>query len=368
MDSDLQTAVNPLTEEERPVRCIIEDLVDSTRYDILRSLRSTPMSPSRVAKEGIVSRQTASNCLHEFHSNGLVNKVEGPFYLTTGGIQTVRSIEECLEQIRREHLAVLSRSVLPFQILRMLNARPQSLRNLINSNSSTSGDSTIRGRISHLSDYGWLRGQCNKYVITSRGKTALGAYVLLSERIRQITEKAPFLQRLDPLHSEIPIRALADAEMILSSKLYQGVVHGHALKLCDPTVRTFRVLTSIYNPYLFLAYYELMKFGLKAEGIVDCSVYEQVCEDGKVKKVLDNDAYENYRYARLDEPLTLGIAIYDERKVAIGAYNEAGKGQHIAMIVTTNDRLVKWAIEKYEHYREDSHPTSPISPSDPPVP
>ncbi|WP_227777940.1 hypothetical protein [Haladaptatus pallidirubidus] len=47
----------------------------------------------------------------------------------------------------------------------------------------------------------------------------------------------------------------------------------------------------------------------------------------------------------LDRSHTLGIGIYDERKVAIGAYNQFGRGQHIAMIVSTDDRVVEWASD-----------------------
>ena len=56
----------------------------------------------------------------------------------------------------------------------------------------------------------------------------------------------------------------------------------------------------------------------------------------------------------LEDSLTLGIGLYDDRKVAIGAYNEVGDGNHVAMIVSSNDELVEWGQKKYDRYLEQS--------------
>jgi len=41
---------------------------------------------------------------------------------------------------------------------------------------------------------------------------------------------------------------------------------------------------------------------------------------------LDDSDYKNFRVFCLDEELTLGIGIYDQEQIAIGAYNETGGG------------------------------------------
>lgn len=54
--------------------------------------------------------------------------------------------------------------------------------------------------------------------------------------------------------------------------------------------------------------------------------------------------------------LTLGIGLYDERKIAIGAYNEVGEGNHIAVLISQHEDLIKWGTEIYETYREEALP------------
>nr|WP_256487822.1 transcriptional regulator FilR1 domain-containing protein [Haladaptatus sp. AB618] len=62
----------------------------------------------------------------------------------------------------------------------------------------------------------------------------------------------------------------------------------------------------------------------------------------------------------MEEPQTLGIGLYDDRKVAVAAYNEDGNGRHIAMIISSNDQLVDWGSELYESYRAKARPASEI--------
>jgi len=140
-------------------------------------------------------------------------------------------------------------------------------------------------------------------------------------KIEQVMEKAPWFQRLSPTRTDIPVHALSDAKLYVSSPHSPGIVLATALKLCDPRLDHFRVLTSIYNPTLFTAYDKLLKLGLNGEAIVDASLYNRLHEEN-MEHFLDDSDYKNFRVFCLDEELTLGIGIYDQEQIAIGAYNE----------------------------------------------
>jgi len=73
---------------------------------------------------------------------------------------------------------------------------------------------------------------------------------------------------------------------------------------------------------------------------------------------LDDSDYDAFDIYRLEVPLTLGIGIYDEQQVAIGVYNEAGGGEHIAMILSTNEAIVEWGGELFESFREKAWPAN----------
>ncbi|MBX0297413.1 DUF1724 domain-containing protein [Halomicroarcula sp. F27] len=57
----------------------------------------------------------------------------------------------------------------------------------------------------------------------------------------------------------------------------------------------------------------------------------------------------------LKSNLTLGIGLYDDRKVAIRAYNQTGAADHIAMLISTNQTVVDWTLDLYNTYWDRAH-------------
>lgn len=93
---------------------------------------------------------------------------------------------------------------------------------------------------------------------------------------------------------------------------------------------------------------------MRGEGIIDASVYEKIARSEELQHLLDTSSYEHYDLLRLDETLTLGLALYDDQKIAIGSYNEVGKGQHTAIIISSHEDLIEWGTEIYNSYRQQS--------------
>ncbi|WP_241154923.1 transcriptional regulator FilR1 domain-containing protein [Halorubrum sp. CSM-61] len=201
---------------------------------------------------------------------------------------------------------------------------------------------------------GWSVESDGVHRLTPAGQQTVERYEELAETIEQVLDKAPWFQRLSPIRTEIPVRALADAKLYVSSPHSPGIVLATALKLCDPRLDHFRVLTSIFNPTLFSAYNKLLKLGLKGEAIVDASLYQRLHEE-KMEYFLDDSNYDNFQIFCLDEPLTLGIGIYDREQIAVGAYNKIGEGEHIAMVLSSNEAVVQWGEDLYNQYQKQAH-------------
>jgi hypothetical protein len=189
----------------------------------------------------------------------------------------------------------------------------------------------------------------------------LDTYEELAVKIEQVMQKAPWFQRLSPIRTDIPVQDLSDVKLYVSSPHSPGIVLATALKLCDPRLDHFRVLTSIFNPTLFTAYDKLLRLGLNGEAIVDASLYNRLHEEN-MEHFLDDSNYENFQVFTLDEELTLGIGIYDQEQIAIGAYNKTGEGEHIAMLLSSNDAVVQWGDDLYNHYRKRAIRASENSP------
>lgn len=356
---DERTATNPLNDERFVVRAAINELIDSTCFDTLQALNGSTSTPTGIENQGIVSRQTASNHISTFARHGLINeKASAPleYTLTYGGFFVLDAVESCLKKLSREELSFLTRSPQPLQLLRTLRARSATRNELTTSGEDSPSSITIWRALQAFVDYGWCETKSGSYHLTSAGEQALAAYEELLVMGEQAIEKAPFLQRLSLNWDGFPTHALPETEIVASKPASPGLVVESALKLCDPQTRHFRILTSVFNPTLFAGYHKLLKLGVVLEPIVDASVYERICNNEDFHYLLDNSDYERYTLSRLEESLTLGIGLYDDRKVAIGAYNEVGDGNHIAVLISTHEDLIEWGTKIYETYRQEALP------------
>ncbi|WP_332900390.1 transcriptional regulator FilR1 domain-containing protein [Haladaptatus sp. CMSO5] len=357
-----RVATNPLTGERLVIRECISNLVDSARLDVLRTLDEQPMSPSAIHNRGLLTRQTASKHLTQFTERGLAKPAgdQGGYELTASGKLTLNALEDCLKEIDQEQLAALTRATHSLGLLQALStgeARPRDLTDVAGSPSRA----TVQRALQTFETAGWTTTAHGSNRLTPAGERVLTAYDELAVTIEQVMEKAPWLQRLSPTRADVPAHALEEAKVVESGPDSPGIVLGAALNLCDPRLKQFRALTSIFNPTLFRAYDALLKLGLAGEAIVDKSVGTHLHEAG-LEHFLDDSSYDNFQIFRLDEPLTLGIGLYDDRKVAIGSYNERGDGDHIAMLVSSDDALVKWGEQLYETYKAQARPALENSP------
>ncbi|AGB37104.1 helix-turn-helix transcriptional regulator [Natronococcus occultus] len=357
-----QVVTNPITGSQDVIRENIIKYIDSARFDILQIIDNEPVTPSMIADRGLVSRKTASEYITEFQECAFVNSnADNHYVLTYSGKFALELVEDCLETITREQLAFLSRSPRPLRFLRSLRTGPRGPHKLANASADSPGRATIWRTFQTFEEYGWCESCPKGYRLTTRGEEALFAYQKLLKQSEQVIAKAPFLQRLSTEFANFPTHALTDAELVFSKPASPGLVVEAALKLRDFRTRHFRILTSVFQPTLFKTYYQSTRLGLAVEPIVDSTVYERIAQNEDLHYLLDNSKRDNYTLRCLEDSLTLGIGLYDDRKVAIGAYNEVGDGNHVAMIVSSNDELVEWATKKYERYREQS--VDPMDPS-----
>ncbi|MBX0296866.1 helix-turn-helix domain-containing protein [Haloarcula nitratireducens] len=349
-------ATNPLTDEQVVIRETINNLVDSARLDVLRALAEQAQTPSAINAQGVVTRQTASDHLARFTERGLTKPVaeQCGYELTAGGKITLEAIETCLDVLDTDQLACLTRSTHALNVLNSLAAGSARPHELARAGADAPSRSTVQRMLNMCEAQGWSSTTGGTHRLTPAGQTVLDAYNDLALSIEQVVEKAPWLQRLDQCRSDLPVQALADAKVVTSCPDSPGIVFGAALDLCDPQLDQFRALTSIYNPPLFRAYNRLLKWGLPGEAIVDNFVYEKLHAQG-LEHFLDDSEFADFDIGWLEEQLTLGIGLYDDRKVTIGAYNETGDATHIAMLVSTNQTVVDWGIDLYNTYWERAH-------------
>lgn len=356
--------MNPLTGVQICVRETINEIVDSDRLDVLTAVNElrSPTTPKQIENHIEKARQTVSEHLSYLQDHGLINRHDSGIESTAGGVLLVEYVDDCLEALSREQLAYLTRSkkgtnhrIPTLAAICEGEYRASELPDII---STTPSRSTV-GRITDdFIEYGWSTEDSFIHCSTSEGEEVQIAYERLVDAVEQIIVKANWLQRLSPEDATaLPVPALKNAIVFASDSSRPDRALWNALKLCDTNISTFRCITSIYDRVLFEVYKILLEFGIESECIHDWETYQEIRENNEVDYAADSSLCDHYEPRHLDFVHTLGIGLYDDRKAAIGAYNELGDGQHTAMIVSTDEKIVTWATALYEKYWEQAIPS-----------
>ena len=361
----MRHVTNPLTGEQICVREAISELVDSDRLDILTAVNElrSPTTLQQIANHTDKARQTVSEHLNTLQDHGLINRHDSGIESTAGGVLLVEYVDKCLEVLSRDQLAYLTRSkngtnhrIPTLAAICEGEYRTSELPDVV----STTPSRSTAGRITDdFIEFGWSTEDAFIHRPTPKAKEVQLAYDQLANAVEQIIAKASWLQRLSPEDATaLPVPALKNATVFASDSSRPDRVLWNALKLCDISISRFRCVTSIYDPVLFEAYRILLDSGVESECVLDWATYQDIWEKMEVDYAADASLYDHYEPRYLDFVYTLGIGLYDDRKAAIGAYNELGDGQHITMMVTTDEKLVTWATALYEKYWDQAIPVT----------
>ena len=350
----MPTRTHPLSGRELNIRETINGLIDTKRFDVLYAVNncSLPTSQSEIAARAETSDKTAEKYLSEFQNHGIIKTYRENVEPTAGGKMLLDVLLEAFTEIpiAKDNCVELTRTKTPLTILSSLRREPQTAEDIQRRTSVSATEQTIKRRLKQFDkpDLDLADEEGHSYRLTDTGKEVLLAYHDVTIAIEQIIEKAEWFQRLPLENATVPVKELADATVVASDTASPSNVLGAALKLCDLRVSRFRCICSIYNPVLFFAYQTMLDFGVEAEAVLDWGAFvksDQYTANVRAK-------YEHYQPLYLKDSHTLGVGIYDERKVAVGAYNEQGEGKHIAMIVSENPNIIEWAEDIYGSYRD----------------
>lgn len=375
MNYEQLVVTNPLTDEKLSVREVVNKMLDSSRLQVLDILDNspTPNSRSNIQQSASVSRQTLSTHLEELVDRGFVNHDQNEFILTPAGTLLKQSIRYSINEIGRERLAYLTRSRYPIQLLSTINQSPTKVSEL-SERPNTPSRPQIGQIIGTFEEYGWCAEEWKgddggRYCTKRSGVNALNIFDEMGKVVEQLIEKVQWFLRLEPVDAKLTfeeVKALADANLVLSSPSNNATVLWEALKFLDARIDRVQALCSIYDQTLIHSYMKLLNYGVDFEVILDSDTHDQIRQNEETQYVLDDSQYSQYDLRCLDHSSTLGIGIYDQRKVAIGAYNETGRGNHIAMIHSSNNKLVELGTNLFSSYQKQAH--HPLAPSDYPSP
>ena len=321
-------------------------------FDAMVLLAEQPANPTRTADRADVSRTTAHRWLDTLLERGWARlRDDHQYELTAGGNTVLNVCNRCFEQIGREAVAALARSPYAVRVLRALDSESTAIASIVDDEDAPSRSTVTRLR-NRFEGEGWVSREQGEYELTSAGKRALNEYERVAETMELVTEKRPFLEgfRAD---GAVPIGVLRESSVIETNpeRKLRGKPLTAFTEEITPSLDRVRGIVPVVNPAYIRAVRPLLGSKTQLEFIVDRTVLANARLEYKDVLVESFTAENLDMYVTLED-VSIGVAVFDDEKAQIGAYDD--DYAHRATLEGTAEAVVDWADKLYDSYRADA--------------
>jgi predicted transcriptional regulator len=345
---------------------------DSQTGDVVGLLESIqePATPKDVAKQHSVDRRAVHEVVEPLEPWG-VERVSDNAHrqITTAGEAARRALATALETVESDGLKWLARSENRKQILDYLHDEGPASAQEISSREGLPSKRTIRRDFDEFEERGWANCEeqnGSRTVVASLnmdGERTASTYDDLVVRMTQVINKAPCLRDLGLECADIPLKALAHAELEEATPRNPFDIEKRVRKLSNRDFQHFRGLQSHWNGENAKAYLTAVKEGKEFEVISrPLGLKELPTSPDEVKCVIDGLMAENYQWLMHTDDLPCSLLILDRNQMMVGPRDPStANDTRTGGIFSQNDDLIKWAINMYESHHQQSKDPFEIS-------
>jgi predicted transcriptional regulator len=326
--------------------------------DLLELLHETPQGASDLAEDRPISRKGVYNALDPLADQYIVVQEDGIYEVTGYGVVLYTTLESALDTpgLDRSALRFLLASSNRAALLEELRATPARKATLTEGESAPSR-TTVHRAIEAFDDRGWVTGtSAGQYTLTDTGDRVLAAYTGLISNVEAAQSTSEFLSCCDDTVADIPLSALADAELHVDTPDAPDTSRGLLRELADPDLDSFRGFLSTVSTASADVGDSIIRSGADTELIIPEPVLYDLPTEGHytthVKRGLEAQNFELLVVPTIDS-LPIGLAIFDGDAVLMGPadLDHIPDGGNAGTIVSTDEELVEWATDLYTDYR-----------------
>lgn len=304
-------------------------------------------------KKGI-DPSTITEIISDQQDRGLVRLQpdQGHYETTPLGNLSLQAYSDLLSEIGWKGVELLAKSQSVLSILKHLDNDAATLSDLVEDDSICASRSTISSYLSELETMGWVeRGP--PYKCSPRGTDVLDAYSEYASHVARLAERRQFLRHFDL--SGLPLEALRGTEMTAASEGDTDAPTQAFVDGIEPDFDHVRGVTPIINKQYVQAFLPLIRSDCQIELIGDRSVLNEA-NSTYLSAFAAGVLSPTTTFLVSNEPITIGIAIFDHEIVWLGAYGWSRRDR--AVLTGSNDALLNWASNAYEMIRENASPPS----------
>lgn len=330
-------------------------------FDLLQVVREEPQGPTDLHDTCSISRKGVYSALDPLQQRYIVLKENNSYALTGYGTVLCRAIETTLEDsaLDRANLRFLLASenrVALLQELKITPARKATLANMESLPSRTTVHRAIEGFV----EKGWVtQNDEGRYGLTTVGERALTAYSRLLDDVHAAESRSEFLYCCDQTVADIPLDAVADAELIVDTPQAPDSSRGVFRELASDNPDDFRGLLSAVSTASADVGDSIIRSGTETELVIPQRVLYNLPTEGHytthVKRGLEAQNFEFFVVPDVDV-FPVGMALFDGETLYMSPADitRVPDGANAGTIVSSDDALVEWAEALYSRYREQA--------------
>lgn len=336
----------------------------SVPIELLKSVRDSVTTPTDLADERSITRKTVYRALEPLADRRIVIHREGTFESTGYCAVLCHLFETRVDEsaITYENIRFLSSSEYRVALLQNLQTKSKTKAELATGERSPSR-ATVHRAIGKFEELDWVvSAGSGEYTLTGQGEEITDSYVSLLEAVRCAEKRAAFLYCCGDAVADIPLAALADAQMYEHTPVAPDRLRTVYQELLDEDLATFRGLLSQVSLSDADIGDSIIQAGTDTELVVTKPVLYNLPTEGRytehVKRGLKAKNHTLLIASDYDI-FPAAIAICDDT-VLIGpaTADRVPSGVPAGVIVGSDEVLVEWATQLYDQYRSQSAPLS----------
>jgi predicted transcriptional regulator len=249
-----------------------------------------------------------------------------------------------------EHAAFLAGSSNRVRVLRALRERPGRGAELAERCSLPR--STVHRCLDGFTTRGWARKSGGDHRLTAAGALVLGAYEDLIGTVSITGDYEEFLRHLGEVARTLPVGTLPESTVVEATpENPHATVEHYEQVFAAVAPKRMRGIVPIVSHVFNEASRPLVEGGVEMGVVIDEAVLDTAREAYPAAHELGVES-ENFTIYVHPEAVSFGLAVFDDERVLVGAYDDAGNPR--ACLDGTDDALVDWAIGTYERYRREA--------------
>jgi predicted transcriptional regulator len=333
--------------------------------DLLRELRSDTASPRDIAHEYNVSYPTVYRALEPLFDHRLVAESGSGYHPTGLGSAIQYWIDEHLDGSRANptDLQFLLRATHRVSILRTLHTGVARKADL-SRGSDTPSRSTAHRTVQSFLERGWVtRDETTHFIsLTETGMEVLETLEAVTTTVEHARQRASFLGCFDNTIADIPLAPLTEARQITYDPVMPHRFHELLEPYAGSDVPRLRLLVSVLSASLLRVFDPVIQSGAPVEFIVTQRVLASLSSEGRrgerIRRRLQRENCSMGFVPRFS-PFSLWLALFGRETVVMSPAHAGEAPLAVvdgtrAAIVSSDERLVEWAMDRYETYSDRS--------------